>query len=197
MTWFEDLTPYSYSTIVFPTGETPASFVPPLNVGWLEDGHSFPQGAVPGAFAARLRALVTHSLTQQLRGWHNCNLCPGTGTMVNGSRDESHPRGNGEIRAVGVDGTRYAAPLLVEHYVTVHQYAPPRVFIDAVLRTVVDWESARARDLCLACGSTMARERSGPWRPYGSRETFLAVLFFCAACGADYSRVWPLEEDAL
>jgi hypothetical protein len=74
---------------------------------------------------------------------------------------------------VGVDGTRYAAPFLVEHDVTVHQYTPPRVFIDAVLRTVVDWESARARDLCLACGSPMAREGSGPWSPHGSRERFL------------------------
>jgi hypothetical protein len=198
MTWFEDLTPYSYSPIEFLTEETPASSVPMVNVGWLEEGHSFPQGAVPGALVARLRALVTHSLTQQLQGWHDCTLCPGANTKVNGRRNESHPRGNGEIRAVGVNGTRYAAPLLVEHYVTVHQYAPPQAFIDAVLRTAVDWESARARDLCLACGSPMVRKRSGPaLRPYGSRERLFAVLFSCAACGAYYSRGWPLEEDAL
>jgi hypothetical protein len=92
MTWFEDLTPYSYSPTEFPEG-TLASSVPPLNVGWLEDDHSYPQGAVPGAFVARLRALVTHSVTQRMRGWQDCNLCPGADTMVSGRRNESHPRG--------------------------------------------------------------------------------------------------------
>jgi hypothetical protein len=58
---------------------------------------------------------------------------------------------------VGVDGTRYAAPFLVEHYVTIHQYAPPQAFIDAVLRTAMDWGSARARDLCAACGAYYSR----------------------------------------
>jgi len=44
------------------------------------------------------------------------------------------PLGHAEIWVEREDGTQIAAPNLVYHYVTEHQYRPPDYFIDAVLR---------------------------------------------------------------
>jgi len=43
--------------------------------------------------------------------------------------------GSAEIRVVGQDGTVYAAPDLIYHYVVVHDYRPPEEFIQAVMET--------------------------------------------------------------
>jgi hypothetical protein len=43
--------------------------------------------------------------------------------------------GNGEIRVRGADGTLYAAPSLIAHYVADHSYLPPDGFIDAIRET--------------------------------------------------------------
>ena len=43
--------------------------------------------------------------------------------------------GNGEIRVTGEDGTVYAAPTMIAHYVAEHHYLPPQEFVDAVLRS--------------------------------------------------------------
>jgi hypothetical protein len=191
MTWFEDLTAYSYLPTI------PATSAPALNVAWLEPNHWFPQGAVSNALVVRLGALVEHARTQATRGWHFCNLCPPTGmNNINWSTpNESHPCGNAEIRAVAADGTRYAAPTLVQHSVTVHKYSPPQAFVDAVLRTGIDWDSARSRDLRMACGSTMKRTRSAHAHRGSRREPVVAVWFRCATCDTDYDRVWPLEQE--
>ena len=42
--------------------------------------------------------------------------------------------GTSEIRVFGQDGTIYAAPDLIYHYVIDHQYRPPDVFIDTLLQ---------------------------------------------------------------
>ena len=41
--------------------------------------------------------------------------------------------GNGEIRVAGSAGVVYVAPVLVAHYVEVHNYCPPEEFIVAVI----------------------------------------------------------------
>lgn len=41
-----------------------------------------------------------------------------------------------EIRVLAKTGQWYAAPTLVHHYVTWHNYLPPQEFIDAVLSPV-------------------------------------------------------------
>lgn len=41
-------------------------------------------------------------------------------------------RGNGEIWLTGVDGTNFAAPVLIGHYVEEHRYLSPDGFIEAV-----------------------------------------------------------------
>ena len=42
-------------------------------------------------------------------------------------------QGNGEIRVTDRSGVTYVAPVLIRHYVSEHEYVPPRQFIDAVL----------------------------------------------------------------
>ncbi|WP_445529929.1 DUF7919 family protein [Streptomyces cyslabdanicus] len=47
----------------------------------------------------------------------------------------------------------YAAPFLITHCVTAHDYRPPQVFIDAVLAVDLDaWAAARWPDVPFPCG---------------------------------------------
>lgn len=108
-----------------------------LNVGWLARGHVLPTGDVPEDFVAKLRRL-TKSPENLYRGYHSCELCPPAPVVVDstGRRVIDPPgdtMGNGEIRVAGTDGIVYVAPVLVAHYVEVHRYRPPDVFIMAVL----------------------------------------------------------------
>lgn len=183
MTWYADLSPYAYLR-----GQRPEA--PAVNVGWLAHGHVFPTGDVPAELVPRLAGLIEHAPTQVTRGLHDCEFCPpvtGDPRRTAGwGLDDSMPRGNAEIRAVGVDGTRYAAPTLIRHYVAVHRYAPPVAFIDAVLRpSPHEWHHALAQDLCFVCGDVLERReqyRSGD-------ETLLTAA--CPRCGVDYERRKP------
>lgn len=125
MTYFADLTPYRY----FQVDE------PALNVGWLGAGHEFRQGPVPEGFAAALADRVLTEAVNRARGWHVCDLpgCPLTGNVVHGPDGTEMTLGSAEIWPSGADGTTYAAPNLIHHYVTDHGYRPPDEFIAAVL----------------------------------------------------------------
>lgn len=184
MTWFRDLTPYTYLA-----GQ--AGGAPTLNIGWLERGHDFPTGDVPPQLVARLAVLRAHGATQQTRGRFPCDLCPPH------DWDEDESWSSAEIRAVSADGTRYAAPSLVAHYVAAHRYAPPQAFVDAALRVSIPWERAVAEDLCMSCGGSMSRVRTigGLVRMEGAiRMPGMAVRLACTGCGTHYSRMFP--EDA-
>jgi hypothetical protein len=127
--FFADLTPYEYGY------EMPRSNI--LNVGWLARGHVFPVGEVPKALIDALRRLVT-SPENLYRGYHSCEFCPDPPVVVSstGLRVSSPPgetMGNGEIRVAGARGKIYVAPVLVAHYVQVHNYVPPERFIRAVM----------------------------------------------------------------
>lgn len=112
MAYFADLTPYTYSSSRF------AEQTDAVNIGWLEQPHSFALGDVPAGFSERLRALIDEPINLY-RGWHTC-WC-------------GQAQGNGDIRVLSMDGVRYAAPVLIAHYVQVHHYKPPQAFIDAVM----------------------------------------------------------------
>lgn len=190
--WFEDLTPYGYLR------QSGASSVPTLNVGWLEEGRLFRSGVLPDAAVERLGQLVEFAATNATRGMHFCDLCP----AVDG---DSRACGHAEIRVVGDDGTRYAAPTLIHHYVAVHGYQPPQPFLEALMRAAdLRWEVARQRDLCLSCAAPLRRTGidKGLVRIIdGKREPVLAVAFDCDACGTSYSRSCldenPLPEGAV
>ena len=66
MTYFEDLTPYSYhqSGIADHT----------LNIGWLDNKYRYNIGAVPIVFIEKLWEFLRFKIVH-LRGLHYCNLC--------------------------------------------------------------------------------------------------------------------------
>jgi hypothetical protein len=172
MTWFQDLTPYSYLPLQLPA----------LNVGWLELGMPFPTGTPEPAFVERLRLLTLRALSHSTRGTHSCDFCPPVTAEDLKRADgwETYPSGNGEIRALASDGTRFAAPMLISHYVESHGYAPPRPFVDAIMRCAsLTWEAARDAGLCLSCGTPLERDEFS--------ETYPSHRFGaprCRGCGA-------------
>lgn len=109
-----------------------------LNVGWLEAGQPHPTGPVPAGFLGTLKAVQKIQWMNECLGTHECDFCPpGEG-----------PEGNGEVRIPGAPGIAYAAPFLVTHYIAVHGYQPPNVFVDAVLAVDIDdWAAARWPDV--------------------------------------------------
>jgi hypothetical protein len=124
---FPDLSVYSYGRM-----EEDASV---LNVGWLGQGYAFPTEDSSAEFLRALRYLVARPVNLY-RGFHKCEFCPDSPPQLrNGLRMNTDPPevlGNGEIR-VGSAGITYVAPVLIRHYVEVHRYQPPRVFIEACL----------------------------------------------------------------
>jgi hypothetical protein len=68
------------------------------------------------------------------RGWHRCSLggCAHPDRPVVRSGGAEQVLGFAEVRAIGADGTAYAAPTLIHHYVVEHGYQPPEEFIAAI-----------------------------------------------------------------
>lgn len=112
-----DLTPYTGCAADAAVG------LLPLAVGWLRGGMAFETGEAPAPFLARLLPFCqpphTVCATPAARP---CPLC----------RQLIPPYGQAEIRVIG-ELDIYAAPDLIYHYVTVHQYLPPPEFVEAVL----------------------------------------------------------------
>jgi hypothetical protein len=60
----------------------------------------------------------------------------------------SAPRAATRKSSPGEVGIAYAAPFLITHYITVHGYRPPQVFIDAVLAVdLAAWAATRWPDV--------------------------------------------------
>jgi hypothetical protein len=114
MAFFADLTPHTYS---------PTRGLEVLNVGWLDEGQPFPVGPTCQAFRDALLELCRHPIILH-RGVHVCWFCRGRRQDL---------AGNGQIRLLSPTGIWYAAPTLVHHYVTAHEYCPPADFVEAVL----------------------------------------------------------------
>lgn len=112
-----DLTPYTGCDADASVGMTP------LAVGWLRGGMAFETGAAPASFLAKLLPFCqpghTVCLTPAAR---SCPLC----------RQLIPPYGQAEIRVIG-ELDIYAAPDLIYHYVSAHDYLPPPEFVEAVL----------------------------------------------------------------
>ena len=69
------------------------------------------------AFVEKLKAVQQVQWMNVCLGVHKCDLCP----------EGVAPEGNGEVRIPGEPGIAYAAPFLITHYITAHDYRPPDV----------------------------------------------------------------------
>ncbi len=125
MTYFKDLSPYSY--FKYPqqcAGEQ-------VNVGWLDREAPYLRGNADPDLIAKLLALCKWPV-KRTRGWHNCHFCREYPVRVADS-DGRFCLGDGEIRVPGKDGKIiYAAPNLIYHYVVTHRYLPPAEFLEAL-----------------------------------------------------------------
>lgn len=128
MAYFKDLTRYEYSKNLFRcVGE-------PLNVGWLERCATYQKGVVSPDLTAKLLALCKFPVNSY-RGFHGCHFCTEHDDYsVRVADSEGEFRlGQGEIRVPAKDGkVTYVAPNLIYHYVVVHQYQPPDLFLEAL-----------------------------------------------------------------
>lgn len=135
MTYYPDLTPYTYdterSTPETADGDRDFRGLPQVNVGWLARGKPYPKGEAPPGLVEALQRMTRTHRTQQTRGYHLCPWCAAKLLGSFGPRDNC-PRGSAEIRVLG-DDVAYAAPELIAHYVEAHTYAPPAGFVRAVL----------------------------------------------------------------
>src|SRR5262245_39258770 len=119
MTYFADLTPHTYS---------PTNGEVVLNVGWLDAAYPFGRGQTSREFHDALRHLCERPIILH-RGFHVCHFCP---SEVRHALAGVHPgsRGNGQVRVKGAEEVWWAAPTMIHHYVTEHEYLPPEPFIE-------------------------------------------------------------------
>jgi hypothetical protein len=126
MTYFADLSRYSYSK----------SIIPDRNIGWLGRWHKFPRGNVSAGFINGL-ALQVAVPRNRARGYHSCPYCGifGKGAKPVSIRVEGVEvhLGGAEIHAFSRAGEVFSAPDLIYHYVEKHGYRPPDEFIQAVI----------------------------------------------------------------
>lgn len=113
MPYFPDFSPYAGSILCLPGT---------VNIGWLDELHAFPVWTTGPEFRHRLQQLCQSAICNRTAGFQMCPLC------------KNGVCGNGEVHLVGRNGAIFAAPQMIAHYVTVHQYCPPLEFIAAVFR---------------------------------------------------------------
>ena len=125
MAEFQDLSVYEYS----PSDKAM------VNVGWLGHDYGFPTGHPADEVVEQLIIRAAEQVNV-MRGTHDCPFC-----------DEESPirilsplvpkgwvsLGMGEIHVQGLNRVVFAAPTLVIHYITAHQYLPPEPFLVALL----------------------------------------------------------------
>ncbi|MBM7775869.1 hypothetical protein JOD54_006073 [Actinokineospora baliensis] len=133
MTEYADLSRYEY----WDSADEESPPAKTLNVGWLGDAlPSVPEEPDPVLVSALVRLAQSHRV-RQTRGSHGCRLCPTRDRGIRVETEESPTGsvhlGSAEIEVRGTDGTVYAAPTLIAHYVAAHHYRPPGAFVEAAV----------------------------------------------------------------
>jgi hypothetical protein len=140
MTHFLDLSPYEYKRSGVRRGT--------VNVGWLDASVAFPKGPTAAEFVDKLWEYCCHPVVQT-RGFHVCNICnEKEEPILHVTRGKMELKlGTAEIRVFGSEGKIFAAPDLIFHYVTEHQYLPPKEFVDAVEKSLPPSSDEYAKEL--------------------------------------------------
>jgi hypothetical protein len=120
-----DLTPYTYTMQAVGPGLTA------LNVGWLDKDHPFEVGFVEPEVVQRIFHLCEIPV-RQTRGFHLCPFCKERKRVVVKIGGTELFLGSAEIRVQDRAGVVFAAPNLIYHYITAHNYRPPEEFLSAV-----------------------------------------------------------------
>jgi hypothetical protein len=107
------------------------------NIGWLNSAATFPIGYVePQLLDILKRAFVGDGKCDAeavliRSAQHCCEICGATPGFVE-LAGKKKPLGASEIWIPGEEGSFYAAPSLVIHYIETHGYLPPSEFLDAL-----------------------------------------------------------------
>lgn len=139
MSYFPDLSAYAYGHDAHPGV---------VNVGWLDNVHSYYRGTVEGPLIEKMKRLAAKPV-ELYRGLHICQLCVEPPLLMKTNlpnRVVIDPNcswaqwarqrsSNGEIR-VSRGGVTFAAPVLIVHYIEEHGYLPPRDFLKAIAEAV-------------------------------------------------------------
>jgi hypothetical protein len=98
-----------------------------LAVGWLSHEIEFSTGKVSRKFFDRLYELSEDPWQPFISlGLHVCELCQ--------FQDYLHTAKGKSNLFIPFNGAIYVAPELILHYINVHYYLPPEVFIEAVMQ---------------------------------------------------------------
>ncbi|WP_299193970.1 hypothetical protein [uncultured Erythrobacter sp.] len=124
MTYFPDFAEYEY--------ETPKPLRGVRTIGWLDAAHEFQKAHPSDEVLQRLQTVMSERVTSNIhasliRGTMPCPIC--------GVRDYPHPEllvGSTEIWLPDNDGGYFAAPSMIYHFISAHNYAPPKEFLDAL-----------------------------------------------------------------
>jgi hypothetical protein len=105
-----------------------------VTVGWLSREHPFPVGSVDKDLVQALERLLETNRVNQTRGIHLCDFCATSQSLALKLTEREIMLGSAELWVPSSDRKLvYAAPDLVYHYITAHQYAPPDEFNEAIL----------------------------------------------------------------
>lgn len=134
--YYPDLQSYCYSL--------PFSLQSVLAVGWLDGAHAFTLGHVEMHLVEKLKTMAIEQPAQQARGFSSCEVC-GLEQVLIEHRGVERRLGSAElwIPDAVVQGSAFAAPDMVIHYIVDHGYLPPEVFLRS-LRIVdcTQWNGA-------------------------------------------------------
>lgn len=101
------------------------------NVGWLDLSHEFDKMDASESDLNLLWEFCKVSIAQT-RGIQNCSFCGGNQPVVCERSGLNLLLGASEIRVFAPDDKIYAAPTLIFHYVSQHNYRPPDEFMNAL-----------------------------------------------------------------
>lgn len=129
MTYFKDLSDYSYH----PSGVGNSV----KNVGWIDGSYSVGvhvNSCQKQELIDKLLELWEKRVVKT-RGFHSCELCENPAmpsTYVSESKQVFN-LGSAEFRVeASTTGEVYAAPDLIVHYISEHDYQPPSSFVEAL-----------------------------------------------------------------
>lgn len=123
--YFDDLTNYTYQIAPFILDAV-------KNVGWLNLSSKFPTGNVPVPILDKLKMIaggigMFQPLVEPIRELPTCQIC-GALELVD-STGKFLP--NAELW-IPANGTIYASPIAILHFIEYHDYNPPAEYINAI-----------------------------------------------------------------